>query len=203
MLSLILILRLWGKCWLQGAEGCLPLWAMHTCSAVALTAPRWSLSTCFGPAQGGSSRSEIRLSRLWSHATGAAGLSQCGSTRRGGAFWLPDLALPGPTLPNRAPGSPRAVKLDQIYPEERGASVRVSRLRAPREPVTRAGGGRNLSSRAAVGRRRPEPFFSRRLLAGGGVQSRNGPPAAGFVQRSPAADVGRPGTGCRCGALWR
>ena len=51
---------------------------------------------------------------------------------------------------------------------ERGAGVSVSGFGAPREPVSREGGGRNLSSRVAIGGRRraaPERPSGDRLRA--------------------------------------
>lgn len=64
------------------------------------------------------------------------------------------------------------------------------------------------SAAAGAGKQSAEPICSRRRrraeagtfvlaspLAGGGVQCRTGPPAAGFAQWSPAADVGQPGAG--------
>lgn len=190
---------------------------MHTCSAVALTAPRWSLSTCLGPAQGESLRSEVRLSRLRSHATGAAGLSVREPREGLEPFGFPISRsrdshspnglrdLPVPSSWTRSTGRRRGRGCRRLG--VRGAA-RTRHARGPRpEPFFsprgwQAEAGTFLPA-PPVGGRSPEPFFSRRLLAGGGVQRRNGPPAAGFVQRSPAADVGRPGTGCRCGALWR
>lgn len=87
----------------------------------------------------------------------------------------------------------------KLYGGERGRGC--ARLRV------RGAAGTRLAP-AVAGRQRPEPICSRRRwraeagtlvlaspLAGGGVQRRTSPPAAGFAQWSPAADVGQPGAG--------
>lgn len=150
-------------------------------------------------------RLEVRPGRFWSPTTRVPGLIAGAKEKGSETLGFLIVWLPGRTRPKRTQGASGLRDLPLPPSQTRLAGRREGR------------GSARRGTRQARGRK-PEPFSSRRgnpaeagtfflasLLAGGGVQTRNGPPAAGLAQWSLSADVGRlRGVGGRrCRSPWR
>lgn len=137
---------------------------MYTCSALALIAPRWSLSPGFNPAQGESFRSGsgwvASCSPRNPRGRAQAVREQREGSERSSGVSIP--SFPGRTHPKRARGGSGLQARRGVPEGERGAGVCVARSGEQRGSAGHTGRGRNLSALAAVDPRDPEPFSSSR-----------------------------------------